>query len=63
MTDYSENILHLNDYYFAFRRTELMEIKNKLSEFILFYKYLTQKRKTLIDKRKILKILQKLRNK
>ena len=39
---------------------QLEETENELSEFNLFYKYLTQKRKILINKRKILK---KLRNK
>ena len=32
---------------------QLAEIKNKLSEFNLFYKYLTQKCKILINKGKI----------
>ena len=42
---------------------QLAEIKNKFSEFNLFYKYQTQKCKTLINKRTILITLQKLRNK
>ena len=40
---------------------ELVKIKNKLSEFNLFYKYLMQKRKILINKGKILITLQKIK--
>ena len=42
---------------------QLAEIKNKFSEINLFYKYLTQKNKILVNKGKILIKLQKLRNK
>ena len=43
---------------------QLAEIKNKFSQFNLFYKHLKQKRKILKNKGKItLIILQKLRNK
>ena len=38
------------------------EIKNKLSEFNLFYKYLTQERKVLISNKKIMIILQVICN-
>ena len=42
---------------------QLVKIKNKFSELNLIYKNLTQKRKILIHKGKVLIILQKLRNK
>ena len=43
---------------------QLAEIKNKFSEFNLFYKYLRQKHKILINKGKILiKLQNKLKNK
>ena len=42
---------------------QLAEIKNKFSEFNPLYIYITQKREILISERKILIILQKLRNK
>ena len=38
----------------------LVQIKNKFSEFNLFYKYLTQKHKIPINEEKIKIILQKL---
>ena len=41
---------------------QLAEIKNKFSEFNLFYKHLMQECKILINKGKVLIILQKLRN-
>ena len=43
MTDYAENVSYLNDQYFASEGVKLVEIKNKFSEFNLFYKYLIQK--------------------
>lgn len=59
MTGYSESVFHLNDHCLLLKGLQLAEI----SEFNLFYKYLTQKRKILINKGKILIILQKLRKK
>ena len=41
----------------------LVEVKNKFSEVNLFYKYLVQKRVVVVNKRKMIIILQKLRNK
>lgn len=62
MTDYLDNVSHLNDYCF-FLKKQLAEIKNNFSEINMFYKYLTQKHKTLVNKGEILMKLQNLRNK
>ena len=40
----------------------LEEIKSKCPEFNLFYKHVTYRREVLINKRKIIIILQKLKN-
>ena len=50
MTNYLGNVFHLNDYVLSLRRVQLAEIQKKLSEFNLFYKYVRQKCKTLINK-------------
>ena len=61
MTDYSVFHLYVITTLFL-KGVQLAEIMKKFSEFNLFYKYVTQKHKILINKEKIL-ILQKLRNK
>ena len=48
---------------FLKKELQLAEIKNKFFEINLFYKYIGRKDKILVNKRKILIKLQKLRNK
>ena len=48
---------------FEKKEVQLAEIKNNFSEINMFYKYLTQKHKTLVNKGEILMKLQNLRNK
>ena len=60
MTDYSENVFDLNDNCFVFKRSAVSG-NHKFREINLFYKYLTQKHKILVNKGKILKKLHKLR--
>ena len=45
------------------KELQLAEIKNKFFEINLFYKYIGRKDKILVNKKKILIKLQKLRNK
>ena len=56
ITDYSENLLHLNNYCFVFRRSTVSGNQ-------IFYKYPTQNHKILIKNGKMLINLQKVRNK
>ena len=51
MTDYSRNVFYLNNYYFVFKGMHLVKIKNIFLEFNMFYKYLIQKRETLIKEK------------
>ena len=61
MTDYSENIFHIKK---KKKKKNLAEIKNKFSEFNLFYKYLMQRHEIQINKKRIMIIiLQKSNNK
>ena len=55
-----EKVFYLN---YFFKGMHLAEIKNKFSEFCLFYTYLIQKCKIITNYRRITKMLQKLRNK
>ena len=54
MTNYSDKVFYLSDYFLFLKGVQLTKIENKFSRFNLFYKYLTQKYEILISEEKIL---------
>ena len=54
MTNYSDKVFYLSDYFLFLKGVQLAKIENKFSRFNLFYKYLTKKYEILISEEKIL---------